>query len=52
MSENLLKHKIKVPIFSSEIKEINESGLFESPDYNSLINYIKNKIDLFKEKIL
>lgn len=50
MSENLLKHKIKVPIFSSEIKEINERGLFESPDYNSLINYIKGKIDSFVER--
>ncbi len=50
MTENLLKHKIKVPIFSSEIKELNESGLFESPDYNSLITYIKSKVDSFKEK--
>ncbi|MET3035913.1 hypothetical protein ABXT08_07425 [Chryseobacterium sp. NRRL B-14859] len=49
MTNNLFKHKIKVPIFSSEIKEIDEGGLFESNDYNSLINYVKNKINSFVE---
>lgn len=47
MSENLFKHKIKVPIFSSEIKEIDDGGLFESNNYNSLIKFIKDKIEVF-----
>ena len=47
MKENKLKEKIKVPIFSSEIKDMNNTGLFESLDCNSLIANIKNKITEF-----
>jgi hypothetical protein len=47
MSNNITKHKIKVPIFSSEIKDINESGLFETHNYDSLIAYVKKQISLF-----
>jgi hypothetical protein len=49
MSENLLKHKIKVPIFSSEIKELEVGAFFDSPDYNSLISFLKKKLDSFSD---
>ncbi|UVD79375.1 hypothetical protein NWE55_14780 [Myroides albus] len=49
MNDSNYIHKIKVPIFSSEIKDRTEGGLFEFNNYNSLIDYIKSKIDKFNE---
>lgn len=46
MSENNSSHKIKVPIFSSEIIE-NQKGMFEEANYFSMIKFIKVKIDKF-----
>lgn len=49
MSDSNFTHKIKVPIFSSEIKERTEGGLFEFNSFNSLVDYVKGKIDKFNE---
>ncbi len=49
MSDSHFKHKIKVPIFSSEIKDKIEGELFKFDNYKSLINYVKSKIDKFNE---
>ncbi|WP_353102688.1 hypothetical protein [Myroides odoratus] len=46
MNEKKIKEKIKIPIFSSEIKDMN-NGLFEPLDYNALITHIKSKIKTF-----
>ncbi|MCW2119933.1 hypothetical protein [Flavobacterium sp. 7A] len=48
MSENNSNHKIKVPIFSSEMIE-NEKGMFEEANYLSMIKFIKDKIDKFNQ---
>lgn len=50
MSENLFKQKIKVPIFSSEIKHVDDGGLFESNNYKSLIDHVKKRIDTFNNE--
>lgn len=47
MSDNLLKHKIKIPVFSSEVKNFDLGVIFDSPDYNSLIKLLKAKIEEF-----
>lgn len=46
MSKSNSNHKIKVPIFSSEIIE-NQKGMFEEANYFSMIKLIKVKIDKF-----
>lgn len=48
MSVNNSNHKIKVPIFSSEMIE-NQKGMFEEADYSSMIRFIKDKIDKFNQ---
>jgi len=48
MSENNSNHKIKVPIFSSEIIE-NQKGMFDEPNYHSMIKFLKDKIDKFNQ---
>lgn len=48
MNENY-NHKIKVPIFSSEIIETEPGNLFEKPNFESMINYLKNKVEKFNE---
>jgi hypothetical protein len=51
MSEYLSKQTIKIPVFSSEIKEINTGELFNTPiDFNSLIKKIKTNIDEFNDQ--
>ncbi|MEA1850206.1 hypothetical protein U9K52_14935 [Chryseobacterium sp. MHB01] len=48
MEENIKKHKIRIPIFSSEIIE-RETGLYDDLSYFSMINNLKKKIDSFNE---
>lgn len=48
MSENNSNHKIKVPIFSSEIIE-NMKGMFDEANYQAMIKLIKDKLDKFNE---
>lgn len=49
MEENN-NHKIKVPIFSSEMIEDAAGDLFDKPDYKSMIDYIKSRIDKFQDE--
>lgn len=46
MNEKKLNHKIKVPIFSSEMIE-NHIGMFDEPTYQTMIQYVTKKIDDF-----
>lgn len=47
MDDNIKKHKIKIPIFTSEVFE-RESGLFDDElNLRSMIVHLKNKIDSF-----
>ena len=48
MIENNSKHKIKVPIFSSEIIE-NKKGMFDEATYQAMIKLIKDKLDKFNQ---
>ncbi|WP_294249496.1 hypothetical protein [uncultured Chryseobacterium sp.] len=50
MEENIKKHKIRVPIFSSEVIE-REIGLYDDLTYLSMINNLKKKIDNFNESM-
>lgn len=43
MEENIKKHKIRIPIFSSEIIE-REIGLYDDLTYFSMINNLKRKL--------